>query len=214
MPAICQGGTSAALGGSWGLDATSAIWSDGGAGGSFNNNGGITPALATYTASATSGPKVTLTLTAHGGSCEGVSDFKVITVNPTLPVSVSISANPLGPICAGTSVTFTAAPVNGGTPTYQWKVNSLNVGTNSPTYTSTTLSNNDVVKVVMTSSLTCVTGSPATSNSITMSVNTALPVSVSISSNPLGPICAGTSVTFHQLRSMEERPFTNGKLTV
>ena len=138
---------------------------------------------------------MTSSLTCVTGS-PATSNSITMSVNTALPVSVSISANPLGPICAGTSVTFTAAPVNGGTPTYQWKVNSLNVGTNSPTYTSTTLSNNDVVTVVMTSSLTCVTGSPATSNSITMSVNTALPVSVSISANPLGPICAGTSVTF------------------
>ena len=75
-----------------------------------------------------------------------------MTVNANLPVSVSISASPGTTICSGTSVTFTATPTNGGsTPVYQWKVNGTNVGANSPTYTSSTLSNNDVVTCQLTS---------------------------------------------------------------
>ncbi len=119
-----------------------------------------------------------------------------VTVNPNLPASVSISASATT-ICAGTSVTFTATPTNGGTaPSYQWRVNGNNVGTNSATFTSSTLSNNDVLSVVMTSNATpCLTGSPVTSNSITMTVNPNLPASVSISASAT-TICAGTSVTF------------------
>src|SRR5664280_1180395 len=71
-----------------------------------------------------------------------------MTVNPVLPASVAISASPPGAICAGTSVNFTATPVNGRTPVYQWKVNGLNRGTNNPAFTTTTLANNDVVTVV------------------------------------------------------------------
>lgn len=41
-------------------------------------------------------------------------------------------------------------------------------GINNPTYTSTTLTNNDVITCIMTSNAPCVTGSPATSNAIYM----------------------------------------------
>ena len=47
MAPICPDGTSAPLGGSFFTPATSAIWSDGGAGGTFSNNGGSTPNKAT-----------------------------------------------------------------------------------------------------------------------------------------------------------------------
>jgi hypothetical protein len=93
-----------------------------------------------------------------------------ITINNNLPVSVTISAS-ANPVCSGTSVTYTATPVNGGTtPAYQWKVNGTNVGTNSSTYTYTP-SNGDAVTCVMTSNATCATDNPATSNTITMEVN-------------------------------------------
>ena len=138
---------------------------------------------------------MTSSLTCVSGN-PATSNSITMTVNPVLPASVSITASPSGAICAGSSVTFTAAPVNGGTPTYQWKINGSNRGTNSPAFTTSTLANNDVVTVVMTSSLTCVSGNPATSNPITMTVNPVLPASVSISASPSGSICAGSSVTF------------------
>jgi len=47
-------------------------------------------------------------------------------VNPNLPVSIDLEANPSGPICQGTSVTFIATPTNGGTsPEYQWTLNGI-----------------------------------------------------------------------------------------
>src|SRR5450759_5220598 len=198
MADICQGGTSAALGGSFSPPATGAIWSDGGAGGSFTDNDvGGTPDLATYTASATSGPLVNLTLTAHGGSCEGATASKTITVNPTVAASVSIAAVPSGAICPGTSVAFTATPTNGGTPAYQWKKGGISIpGETGVTYTSTTLLNGNVITVEMTSTATCATGSPATSNAITMIVNPTVAASVSIAAVPSGAICPGTSVAF------------------
>ena len=74
-------------------------------------------------------------------------------------------------MCLAATVTLTATSTfPGATPVYQWKVNGVNVGTNSPTYTSS-YTNGQVVTCVMTSSLSCVTTSTATSNAITMLVS-------------------------------------------
>jgi uncharacterized protein (TIGR02145 family) len=89
-------------------------------------------------------------------------------VNANLPAGINISASS-NPFCPGNSVTFAAATINGGpTPFYQWKVNGVNAGTNSSTYTYNPASG-DLVSCIMTSSLNCVSGNPATSNTIIMS---------------------------------------------
>ena len=73
-------------------------------------------------------------------------------VNPLLTPSVILSASDTT-ICAGSNVTFTASPNNGGSsPTYQWKVNGSNAGSGSANFSSSALQNGDVVTVEMTSS--------------------------------------------------------------
>jgi len=117
-----------------------------------------------------------------------------VSVSPYLPVSVSISAT-ANPVCLGTTVIFTATPVNGGSsPAYQWKVNGVNAGSGTSTY-SYAPANGDLVSCILTSSLSCPTGSPATSNVLAMTVNSN-PVSVSISASA-NPVCSGSPVTVH-----------------
>ncbi|ACU08393.1 protein containing immunoglobulin-like domain [Flavobacteriaceae bacterium 3519-10] len=131
-------------------------------------------------------------------SCStGYGPYKWVTVTPNLPASVSISANSGTTICAGSQVTFTATPINGGTaPSFQWKVNGSNVGSNSATFTTTALASGDKVTAVLTSNAgPCATGSPATSNELVMSVNPRLTASVSIAASA-NNICAGSTVTF------------------
>jgi len=112
-----------------------------------------------------------------------------MTVNPAVTPSVSISI-PKTTICMGTSATFTAAPINGGTtPAYQWKVNGNNISTaTAATFTTTTLANNDAVTCVLTSNATCASSSTVTSPGITMKVN-ALPTALA-SASPKA-ICQG-----------------------
>ncbi len=112
---------------------------------------------------------------------------------PTVAASVAIAqTSGTNPTCAGNSVTFTATPTNGGTtPTYVWKVNGATVGTNSPTFTTTTLTSGQTVTCIMTSSLSSVTGSPSTSNAVTMTI-IAIPITPTLNSNT--PICAGSTI--------------------
>lgn len=105
---------------------------------------------------------------------------------PPVSVSVSPSANP---VCAGTSVTFTAHPVNGGqNPVYQWKVNGVNAGSNNPVF-SYVPAVNDVVTCVLTSSLPspCLSGNPATSVPVAMVV---YPLPVPLLTGPVN-VCPG-----------------------
>ena len=116
-----------------------------------------------------------------------------VNVIPYQPAAVSILAG-LNNVCAGTQVTTTATPVNGGTPSYQWYLNGAATGANQATY-SYTPADTDKVYVVMTSTANCVTGNPATSDTVTMSVTPNLSVNVSIGVNQ-NNICAGIPVTF------------------
>jgi len=132
------------------------------------------------------------TVTATTAGTYSCSGSRAYTLNVCVTPSVTIVASATT-ICAGTNVTFTATPVNGGaSPSYQWKVNGANVGSNSNTFSSTTLANGDQVVVVMTSNATpCVTGNPATSNTITMTVN-AIPATPAPSNG--GPYCQGATI--------------------
>ncbi len=118
-------------------------------------------------------------------------DTVIVNVTATVNASVSIAASPAGAICAGTNVTFTATPTNGGSPpSYVWNRNGVDVGT-GVSYSDATLTNGIPIKCFMTSTASCVNGSPATSNTITMVVN-AKPTPT-ITGNTT--ICSGSSRT-------------------
>ncbi|MBX2893186.1 MAG: hypothetical protein KF734_19905, partial [Saprospiraceae bacterium] len=146
------------------------------------------------------GDQISVVLTSSADCADpltATSNTITMTVANNVTPSVSITANPGNTICSGTSVTFTAVPTNGGAiPSYQWKKNSLDVGTDSDTYTDAGLANGDQISVVLTSSESCANPATATSNTITMTVNATVTPSVSITANPGNTICVGTSVTF------------------
>jgi uncharacterized protein (TIGR02145 family) len=122
-----------------------------------------------------------------------ISNMICITISNNLVVSVTITG-PVNPVCAGTLITFNAFPINGGAPVYQWKVNGINAGTNSSSFSYIPL-NGDCITCVLTSDLPCTTGNPAISNMICMTVNPNLPVSVAVSASA-NSVCQGSSVTF------------------
>ncbi len=116
-----------------------------------------------------------INITSTGASTKTLATGNaVVTQNRTASVAISSNATN-NTLCSSVSVTFTAIATNGGlTPAYQWKLNGNNItGANNATYITTSLANNDKITVVMGSSLSsCISGTPATSNEITMTVNT------------------------------------------
>jgi hypothetical protein len=131
------------------------------------------------------------------GANPGVSIDDVL-VTGFLSPSVTIAASQTA-ICQGASVTFTATSTNAGSnPSFAWKVNGQPAGTNSSTFTTTTLSDGDLVRVEMSTSVACVTNPNPSSNVITMVVQpptavTTQPVSVSQ--------CPGTTANFSVVAS-------------
>jgi hypothetical protein len=101
-------------------------------------------------------------------------------INSSVTPTISITASATS-ICSGAQATFTATATNGGTaPSYQWKRNNINVGSNSAVYLTNTLANGDVITVTLTSNAPCVTSASIVSNSITMGVNSG-PSTITIS---------------------------------
>jgi gliding motility-associated-like protein len=124
-----------------------------------------------------------------------ISNSIAIQVTNNVTASVSITASQLN-FCAGSAATFTAVAVNAGTaPIYQWQVNGINQGTDNAVFTSTTLNNNDVVMLMLTSNAACVAGTTVSSNTITVAVNNTITPTVTIAASQ-NSICAGTAVTF------------------
>lgn len=176
----------------------------------WNFSGG-TPVISTAT-----NPTITYTtpgtysvaLTASnvlGSNTYSVINYVTVTQTVTPSVSILLSSGS-NPMCAGSSVSFSATPVNGGSnPSYQWQVNGVNVGTNSQLFTSNSLTNSATVVCVLNSNATCASPTTATSAAINMTVNSTAPASLSIS-QVMGsnPTCIGAVTGFSAL------PFNGG----
>lgn len=110
-----------------------------------------------------------------------------MSVSSAVAPAVSISSNDTI-VCQGSSSTFSATATNAGaSPTYQWKVNGVNAGTNSSTFSSP-LNNNDAVSVEITSSLACASPTTAVSANKTVQVLQD-PVITNTTTLPIGPLC-------------------------
>lgn len=114
-------------------------------------------------------------------------------VAPSVITAITAGSNP---ICINNSVTFTATPTNGGpAPAYQWTKNGSNIlGATSATYTAlsgTDFINGDLIRVILTSNLACVSPASATSIAITMVIKESPTASASASPTT---VCSGATV--------------------
>ncbi len=167
--------------------------------------GGVWSSLNTAVVTVTSGTGVV------GGVAPGTASIKYtvtnfcgvaftthpMTVNPIVVPSVTITLTPNDTVCAGTLVTFTPTPVNGGpTPTYIWTifgspVDTANIFTYAP-------ANFDYVSCIMISSAPCPVPPSDTSAGISMFVRPVVTPTITIVSSVAGDLITylGEIVTF------------------
>ncbi|PZF70923.1 NHL domain-containing protein [Taibaiella soli] len=119
--------------------------------------------------------------------------IRVFNVATAIVPAISI-ATTQNPVCAGSSITFTATDAHGGTaPSYQWKVNGVNFGTSINTF-SYTPANNDTVTCVFTSNDPNAMPATVNSNKVVVSVTALATPTVSIAAAQTS-VCVGTQET-------------------
>ncbi len=133
--------------------------------------------------------------TTANGCNSAMNGAATVSITPLVAPLVSISADNSDTVCNGTSVAFTAVPVDGGTtPAYVWKVNGTVVSAAAGSYAFAPASG-DVVSVTMTSSAACATPAIVSAVKVMTVVNNQTP-EVTIGVSPSANICKGTQVTF------------------
>jgi PKD repeat protein len=139
----------------------------------------------------------TYSVTVRNAQGYPVTDTRVITLGPAA-VSATISTNYPQGACVGTPITFMAKGLNfGSAPTYVWRRNNTIIsGATGATYTSAALSDNDTIRVSVTSNSSCISGSNTVSASYVVDIFPILPVSVNIAANTSSQVCRNTSLTF------------------
>ena len=119
------------------------------------------------------GDKVTCVLT-NAALCvsTATSNTVIFTLDAPVSTSVQITSSASGPVCAGTTITFTASvssPDNN--PHYQWQVNGADKGTDNPVFSAGNFGDGDVVTCILSSNAKCLVNAVSTSNAITVTLS-------------------------------------------
>lgn len=151
-----------------------------------NNSGTDSPTFTTTMLN--DGDLVTCKLTASTNACAipptALSNEITAHILPNEVPSVTVNASATN-IYANDPVTFTATVTNiTANPLYQWQINGINAGTNSPVFTTDRLKNNDEVTCTITSASSCV--APSTSTPVNIVVIPPPTVSINNTFTPNG----------------------------
>lgn len=99
-------------------------------------------------------------------------------------------------VCQGTPIQFTSTLTGSGTsPSLMWYVNGVATNVTTPSFTSSTLNNGDIVTCQMISSDPCVSPNSTTSNAVSMRILPSIIQCASISTPTLS-VCATDTVVF------------------
>lgn len=137
------------------------------------------------------------------GCTSNMNDSATIVVDAVVVPAVDITTTGgTFTVCAVSTTTFSALPVNEGTaPVYNWKVNGMPVGGFGSSYIYTP-ADNDVITVTLTSNAHC--ASPLTAVAThTITVTPAGLPTVSITPTPGNVLCPGSSVSFAAAKTFE-----------
>ena len=161
-----------------------------------NNSIVASGAGATYFYVPDSGDVVKVKLTSDAICVAPDTAIATVTLHtaPLMTPSVTLTVGPSDSLCPGTPVTITPHPFNGGTPSYTWMKNGINVSSVAVyTFMPT---NGDNVYCVMHSSLTCAfPTSVISANNINMTVPPIYVPIVSIAAHPGTRIHVGETDT-------------------
>jgi len=129
----------------------------------------------------------------------------------SLFVNCSITASS-DTICEGEEVVFIALSENGGNnPSYEWYLNGSPAGTNDSVFICSSCENGDEVYCILSSSENCLINNPATSETITITVNS--PPFVNIIAQPNDTVCLQEIVTLDAGIENETYLWSNGDTT-
>jgi hypothetical protein len=124
-------------------------------------------------------------------------------VTPYSTPAITITSPTNGEGCEGMPVYFHSQIANGGnTPTYTWRINGNQVGTNIDTFAGI-LQNGNIITCVLTSSLKCPMPAVVTSNAITADILKITKSTVVIMASPDEIICQDEAIIMYS-------SFTNG----
>ena len=122
-------------------------------------------------------------------------DSTIINNLQNLQAVVNIAANPVGIVCAGDTVNYSAHTQNGGSsPQFQWYLNGILTSVTDSVFTIVP-SDNDSISVQLTSSLNCLANVIDDDYKIA-SVSPSVSPSVSLAASPASIICKGDTITF------------------
>ncbi len=131
------------------------------------------------------------------GVNESKSNYVVISADASKAVTASISLDN-SPTCEGDLVQISATLTNeGATPSYSWKIGTVEVSTIA-SFSSSSLSNGDVVTLTVTSDEVCSLPNTVTSSGVTLSLlaNVDPTIAIAIPNGSSWPICVSEVMTF------------------
>ena len=125
----------------------------------------------------------------RANDCDSIVELTLTTTQKSTPNVIIAGTFPSNHFLEGSNVTYTVSGTNLGTsPTYEWYLNNIKVGTNANSYTHSGFKDEDKIYCIASSSLTCVSKQSDTSDII--------PLKVQFNNNePCNPIVLGINQT-------------------